>query len=80
MVEDSPGGLSEFINQASTQTNNSNSVSITGTAFTPYESIPVVKSTGSAGCCQRVAVRDYHPGTNVWGRFLDRGMAAYSSM
>jgi hypothetical protein len=59
----------EFINEASPIPNNSNSISITGTAFSSQEPIPVVKVTGSATCCQRVYVKDYQPGANVLGPF-----------
>ena len=64
-----PSARAEFINEASEVPNNSNSISITGTAFSSKESIPVVKVTGSATCCQRVYVKDYQPGGSISGPF-----------
>ena len=67
--EHGPSSRTEFIVEGSSKENNSNSVSITGTVFTPQESTPVVRATGSANCCQRVYVKDYQPGTSVSGPF-----------
>lgn len=70
MVENNAVGRTTFISEASTVTNNAVNVSIEGTTFTSQESIPVANTTGgAAGCCQRIAVRDYEPGTNISGPF-----------
>ena len=68
MQEDHVSAKTSLILESSGVNSNAVDISINATQFISQEAIPVVTTSGSV-CCQRIAVRDYQPGTNITAPF-----------